>query len=141
MRQFSKTISINSAPARVWRVLSDVDHWPEWTKSVTSVQRQEQNSLLLGSKVRIEQPKLKPAIWTVTSWEPEKSFTWVSKSAGVTVTAGHEIVQTSDGCDLILTIHFGGLLGGLIGLLMGRMTSEYMSIEAEGLKHRAEAAA
>ncbi|MDB5345748.1 MAG: hypothetical protein JWP89_4125 [Schlesneria sp.] len=125
----------------MWQVLADVETWPQWTKSVRSVQRLDQTAMSLGSKVRIEQPKLKPAVWTVTIWEPEQSFTWVSKSPGVTVTAGHQIVPTSEGCRVILTIHFGGLLGGVIGLLMGRLTSEYMAIEANGLKHRAEAAA
>lgn len=138
MRQFSKTISIAATPSAVWRVLADVDAWPQWTKSVTSVERLNQQSMALGTQVRIVQPKLKPAVWTVTEWQAEKSFTWVSKNPGVTVTAGHEIVRTSAGCDVVLTIHFGGLLGGVIGLLVGRLTNEYMTMEANGLKHRAE---
>jgi ribosome-associated toxin RatA of RatAB toxin-antitoxin module len=139
MRQFSKTVSISAMPTKVWQVLADVDTWPQWTKSVTSAERVNQNVMALGAQVRIVQPKLTPAVWTVTDWQPEQSFTWISKNPGVTVTARHQIVPTSEGCQVILTIHFGGLLGGVIGLLMGRLTSEYMAMEANGLKQRAEA--
>lgn len=137
MRDFSKTISIAASPAEVWRVLADVERWPQWTKSVKSVQRLDQSPLAVGSQVRIEQPKLRPAIWTVTVWKPEKSFTWVSKS-GVTVTGVHEIIPTPNGCDVVLTIHFGGFLGGVVGFFAGRLTTEYMAMEANGLKQRAE---
>jgi uncharacterized protein YndB with AHSA1/START domain len=138
MRQFSKTVSISAPPAVVWRILADVDAWPQWTKSVTSVERVKQNTMASGAQVRIVQPKLKPAVWTVTDWQPEQSFTWISKNPGVTVTAGHLIIRTSEGCDVVLTIHFGGMLGGLVGLFAGRLTSEYMALEANGLKHRAQ---
>lgn len=137
MRHFSKTISIAASPAQVWRVLADVERWPEWTQSVKSVQRLDTASMTVGSQVRIEQPKLRPAIWTVTVWVPEKSFTWVSKS-GVTVTGAHEILPTSNGCDVVLTIHFGGLLGSVVGYFAGQLTTEYMAMEANGLKQRAE---
>jgi hypothetical protein len=30
------------------------------------------------------------------------------------------------------------MLGGLVGLFAGRLTSEYMALEANGLKHRAQ---
>lgn len=138
MRPFSKTIGISASPAKVWQILVDVDQWPQWTKSVTSVERLNENVMAAGAQVRIVQPKLKPAVWTVTQWLPERSFTWISKSPGVTVTAGHEVVRTSAGCDVVLTIHFGGMLGGLVGLIAGRLTNEYMAMEANGLKHRAE---
>lgn len=138
MRQFSKTISISASPATVWQILVDVDQWPQWTRSVTSVERLNEKKMAVGAAVRIVQPKLRPAVWTVTQWLPERSFTWISKSPGVTVTAGHEIVRTSAGCDVALTIHFGGMLGGLVGLIAARLTNEYMEMEANGLKHRAE---
>lgn len=137
MRHFSKTISIAASPADVWKVLADVERWPQWTKSVKSVQRLDQKPMAVGSQTRIEQPKLRPATWTVTVWEPEKSFTWVSKS-GVTVTGVHEIIPTPRGCDVNLTIHFGGLLGGVIGFFAGSLTTEYMAMEANGLKRQAE---
>lgn len=139
MRDFTTRIHIEATRSEIWRVLVDFENWPQWTASVKSSRRLDHSPIAIGSRVLIEQPKLRPTVWTVTSWDPETCFVWQSKSPGVLVTASHEVVPDATGCQVTLNIHFGGILSGLVGLLAGRLTTEYMSMEARGLKTRAEA--
>jgi uncharacterized protein YndB with AHSA1/START domain len=36
---FAISIEIATPPDRVWAVLSDIEKWPEWTPSITSIER------------------------------------------------------------------------------------------------------
>ena len=139
MSELTTRISIHAPASRVWQTLIDVERWPEWTPSVRKIERLDPTPLGLGGRVRIEQPKLAPAVWTVTDWRPEAAFTWVSRRPGIVVTAVHAIdVTTASACDATLTVCFEGLLAPLVRLLSGRLTQHYMGLEAAGLKRVCE---
>ena len=74
-RKFSITIDINAPAERVWSVMSDIDRWHEWTPSITSVKRLGDGAFAVGTRVRIRQPGLPPAVWKLTAIEPGQSFT------------------------------------------------------------------
>jgi Polyketide cyclase / dehydrase and lipid transport len=48
------TVRVAAAPQRVWEVLADVENWPSWTPSVTSITRLDGGPLRIGSKVKIK---------------------------------------------------------------------------------------
>lgn len=123
---------------RVWSVLVDVERTPEWSASMTSVQRLDDGPFGVGSRVRIEQPRLPPAVWQVTELTAERSFTWVTAAAGVRTTAIHVLEPTEDGTRATLVVEQTGLLAGVVGLLLGRMTRRYVDTELAGLTTRAE---
>ncbi len=83
------TIDIDADAARVWEILSDVERWPEWTPTVTSVERLDRRPFGVGSRFRIRQPKLPTAVWTVTTLEPGCYFEWRNVSPGLTSVGGH----------------------------------------------------
>ena len=89
MNRFSITADIPEAPDRVWAVLADVERWPEWTPTVTRVRRLDQGPLAVGSRVRIHQPRLLPAIWRIVELADGRRFTWVTGSLGVRAIAEH----------------------------------------------------
>ncbi len=136
---YETSIAIKADAGKVWAVLVDVDRWAEWTESVTSARRLDQGPLVVGSQASIRQPRLRPAVWTVTTLEPGTSFAWASRNPGVITVGGHRIAPNPDGTvEFTLTIDHRGPLASLIWLLTGSLTRRYLQTEATGLKHRVE---
>ena len=136
------SIEIAAPPERVWEILADVERWPEWTASVTSVRRLDHGPLDVGSRVEVVQPKIPKGTYTVTVLEPGSLFTWEQRQPGSTVTAHHRVTPLPDGGSRVdLTVAMSGALGGIVGRMYRRLTERYLAIEAAGLKSRAEARA
>ncbi|WP_194898534.1 SRPBCC family protein [Catenulispora pinisilvae] len=139
--KFRTAIDIDATPATVWRTLTDVESWPKWTASMTSVERLQKGELGQGSTARVTQPKLKPTVYTVTEYDAGKSFVWEMKATGVKVSAVHVVEAVGEGhARMTLGIEQTGALSGLISLLLGKRTRQYVQMEAEGLKKAAETA-
>jgi uncharacterized membrane protein len=140
MKSFRTTIDIKAPPQRVWAVLSDIEGWPDWTASVTSVQRLDRGPLVVGSRARLRQPKLRPAIWQITKVEKNAGFTWTTKSPGLLVTGHHAIepLEKGSASRVTLAVEFAGWLSPLVAWLTRRLNEEYLGIEAAGLKKRSE---
>src|SRR5437763_9017317 len=135
------TTDIDAAPALVWEVLMDLEHWPEWTASISKVEVLDAGPFAIGSRVRIKQPKLPAVVWVVTALEPERFFAWRARSRGVDTTASHRLqARGADGVTFVNAIDQGGPLGGIAALFYGGLTRRYIAIEADGLKRRCERA-
>lgn len=105
---------------------------------MTRIEELDSRPMGLRSRVRIEQPGLRPTVWVVTAWEPETRFVWEAESFGVAVTGSHILDACEEGCEVTLGLRFDGGLGGLVGLLKGRLAERYVRLEAEGLKARSQ---
>ena len=136
------SIDVAAAPDRVWKVLVDVERWPEWTDSVTSVRRPGAGPLAVGSRVEISQPRIPTGTYTVTALQPGSAFTWEQRQPGSTVSAHHECTALPDGGTRVdLQIVMSGAVGRVVGRLYGKLTERHLAIEAAGLKARAEGVA
>jgi uncharacterized membrane protein len=137
--EFKVRIDIAQEPDVIWSVLMDLERWPEWTRSMTSVKRLDSGRLGIGSQVRIQQPKLKTLTWRVSEFVEGRVFAWDGQSPGLFVRARHEVQSSgSSGALVILTIEQSGWLSPLVNLLYGKLTKDYMEMEAQGLKRRSE---
>jgi hypothetical protein len=75
----------------------------------------------------------------VTSVEPPTRFTWVARTIGTRMTAGHTLVRTAPArTELTLAFSFEGWLGGLVGRMTGRLVQSYLDTEAVSLRRDAE---
>jgi hypothetical protein len=135
---FSISIAIAAPAERVWTVMSDIEHWSEWTSSVTSIEHLSGGPLRVGSRARIRQPKFPPGVWRITELEPGRSFTWVTGSPLLRAVARHWVESDRDGSRAFLSLHLGGLLGPLFGWLTRDINNRYLELEANGLKRRSE---
>ena len=138
MTDFGTMVEISAPPERVWAVISDIERWPEWTPSVTRIERLDAGPLAVGHRARIRQPRLLPAVWRVTALEPGRGFTWVTRSPGVHVTGGHWVEPAGAGSRAHITLRFDGILARLVARLAGERTTRYLALEARGLKERSE---
>lgn len=138
MPSYSESVLIHASPEKVWSFISDLDTWTTWTPTVTKLERFDQDALKIGSRARLYQPKLRPAIWEITDWRPNQSFTWVSTAPGLKTIAEHALEPTDSGCRLTLRLHFQGPLGGVVGAFASSLSREYLRLEANGLKRHSE---
>lgn len=138
--RFESSAVIAAPVERVWEVYVDVERWPEWTDSVTSVERLDSGPLTIGSRARIVQPKLPRAVWTVTEIEPGRHFRWESKAPGVTTVGGHYVRPEGDGCRATARLDQHGPLGLVLGALGKGLTNRYLQMEVQGLRRRCESA-
>ena len=137
---FETTVEIDAPVDRVWDILVDVERWPEWTASMTNVERLSGSALVKGATARIKQPRMPSLVWEVTEIEAGASFTWRTSSAGVTTVGSHVIrPAVNDRSAVTLGVDQSGPLAPLTGLLTSRLTRRYVEMEARGLKQRCEA--
>jgi Polyketide cyclase / dehydrase and lipid transport len=141
MSTYKMVEDILAAPDTVFAVLCDVDRWPNWTPTMTRVKRLEGGVFGLGSRTELEQPKLKTTVWTVSDFVAGQSFTWVTRSPGVLMTAAHAVEAHVSGCRVTLSIEVRGWLQGLVTLLYGRLIHDYVTTEGRSLKSHCEALA
>jgi hypothetical protein len=135
------SIDIAAAPADVFAVLCDVESWPEWTASVTSVKRMEGGPFGPGSRALVRQPRLRPAVWQVTAFVDGRRFTWATVNPGVRTDGDHVIEPVGTGSRVTLSLRFSGFLAPLVGRIYRGLSRRYLSLEAQGLKARCESRA
>jgi uncharacterized protein YndB with AHSA1/START domain len=123
----------------VWATLMDVERWSEWTRTFDSLERLDTGAFGIGSRARIRQPRIPVAIWTVTEFEPGRSFTWISEAIGIKSVATHRLEPRGDGTvTLTLGLVQTGWLAWLVRSRAEKTAREYLAIEAQGLKRRCE---
>jgi len=137
---FSVAVNIDAPPEQVFAVLCDVERWPEWTPTMTKVQRLDQGPFTVGSTAEVRQPKLRPAVWTVTELEI-RNFTWATSALGLRMRAGHAVERQGTGSRVELSFRISGFLGPVIARLYGGLIEEYVTTESRKLKQRVESAA
>jgi uncharacterized membrane protein len=138
---FETTIEVNAPLDLVWSRMIDVRRWPEITASVRQVTILGDGPLAVSTRVRIKQPGMPMLTWEVTEIEPKASFTWQSRSPGVTTVGTHTVAETAHGVSVTLGVRQSGPISAVVGLLMGNKTKRYVQMEATGLKQRSESAA
>lgn len=133
------SVDVAAPPDLVWEVLVDVERWPEWTDSVTSVRALDEGPLAVGSRVEVAQPKIPLGTYTVTALDAPRVFTWEQRQPGSTVAAHHECTPLADGGTRVdLRVVMSGPVGAVVGRLYVRLTDRYLAMESAGLKKRAE---
>ena len=135
---YEETVEIDAGPRRVWEVLVDVESWPEWTPSMTTVEMVTPRPLGPGSRVAIKQPRLSPVAMTVDRYVEGQSFAWSSRAAGLRTIADHVVEATPTGSRVTLVLTQSGPLAGFVRLAYGRMIRRYVHMESRGLKERSE---
>ncbi len=131
--------SMIAAPvSHVWPILADVENWPRWAESFTSIERLDDAPFDAGVRVRIKQPKLPAGNWTITDWRPEDNFSWLSRGPAIVTTGDHTLAPEGEGCVFRQRLAFEGLAGEIAARVWRGLITRYMELEAVGIKRKAE---
>lgn len=131
-------IAIDASAELVWDVFSDVERWPDWTESVTSLKALDGPGLAVGKRFEIKQPRLPKLVWEVTELDEGASWTWEQRSPGGRTIASHEVISEGDRTLVRQRLDQRGPVGALFARLMRGTTKRYLELEARGLKARSE---
>jgi len=134
-------VKIDASAEEVWAILSDVERWYEWTASIKSILLLDPKPLHVGSRGLVDQPRLPRTIWQVTELVRNQGFNWEAKSIGAHTVGEHWITPDSQGgVNVVLRVRQTGWLAWIFQPLIGKITREYVAMEAKGLKLRCEKA-
>jgi hypothetical protein len=131
---------IEADPAVVWALTVDIERWPELTPTITEVTVLDDGPLRPGRRARVKQPAQRPAVWTVSRFEPGTTFEWWTRVGPVTMTGGHHLSADPGGCVNVLTLEVTGRGAGLAERLVGARIARAIDTENRGFKAAAEAA-
>lgn len=134
-------LEIDAPATVVWRVYTDVEHWPDWTASITAVEPLDSAELAIGRRYVITQPRFPRLVWAVTRLEAGTSWTWEQRSFGGVTIADH-IVEAigAERTRVTQRLEQRGPIGSTVGRLTRGLTRRYLDMEARGLSTAAQAA-
>ncbi|CAG6396596.1 SRPBCC family protein [Streptomyces cocklensis] len=130
---YAYSLTVDAPAPRVWQVLTEVEHWPELTASMTSVRGLDGPRPVLGARFEVRQPRLRRAVWTVTRLDEGTAFDWESRAPGVLSRGTHLLEPDGSATRLTLAIDQTGILAWPIALLAGTMIRRYVAMEARGI--------
>jgi hypothetical protein len=125
----------------VWQVLADVEHWRDWTPTVTEIKPLSNSGLTVGARYRVVQPRVRPAIYEVTECVPNQTFTWVQMFFGGVMIADHRLSSRNSATEVELSFTSKGLLANIVGKMFSKIISDHVATEAKSLKNRCDSLA
>ena len=132
------SIYIDAPIETVWAVTQDVEKWPDWTPTVTSVRLLSGAVLGLGTVARIKQPLQPESAWVVTEFTPGKRFAWQTTRSGLTMVGTHDLSAEGRGTRNVLSVDAKGPVALLVWPVLRFAIRKALSDENQGLKCRCE---
>ena len=132
------SIHIDAPIETVWSVTQDVEKWPDWTPTVTSVRLLSGAVLGLGAVARIKQPLQPESARVVTEFTPGKRFAWQTTRSGLTMVGTHDLSAEGRGTRNVLSVDAKGPVALLVWPVLRFAIRKALSDENQGLKCRCE---
>ncbi|NMO90468.1 SRPBCC family protein [Actinomycetospora sp. TBRC 11914] len=135
---YRTTVDVAAPAERVWSLVADVEAWPSWTPTMTTVELQGPR-LEPGVPVRVRQPGHRPDVYTVLAVDGHR-FLWAARKTGYRQWADHRVESVDPShCRVELAFGVDGVLAPVVGTLARRLVVRSVDTEAASLKARAEA--
>jgi hypothetical protein len=137
-----KTIErfVTSAPVEVvWQLLTDVEHWRDWTPTILAITPLTEEGLRVGARYSAKQPGLLPAVYEVTHYIPNETFTWVQKLPGGELIGDHRVAARDGATEVQLSFYSKGLFANIAAMLFSGKIRNNVAIEATCLEERCDA--
>lgn len=136
--RWTDTIDIDAPADIVWALTVDIESWPAYTPTMTSIRRLDPGPLRVRSRALVKQPRQRAAIWTVIDLAVGREFSWRSKRRALTMTGTHLLEPRAGGTRQTLSVHIEGPLSSLVGAAFGGLVRRSLQAENAGFKTEAE---
>lgn len=134
-RKYQTSVTVPATKDAVWAVVRDVESWPRWTPTMSSVRCVSDERGVVGAAYEIKQPGLAKSVLVVDEWNEGRSFSWSSTAAGVRTRADHLLTDVGpDRTAVTLSFEVHGPGAGLVWAFVGRKIRRYVDTEASSLK-------
>lgn len=131
-------IHIDAPLGLVWSVTQDVERWPEWTPTVTSVRLLGERPIRVGSVAVIKQPMQPQSQWVVTELSANQRFAWETRRPGLYLIGIHDLAASEGGTRNVLRVEASGLLAVALWPILRFAMQKALRDENRGLKARCE---
>lgn len=138
LRRIEHEIEIEAPVGVVWALTEAIEGWPDFTPTMTRIERLDDGPLAAGSRARVKQPWQREAVWTVTTIDPPTRFAWKRRMGPMTIVATHALVETGRGCTQTLTVEMTGFGSAVFGVLSGAQIYGSLGAENKSFRRRAE---
>ena len=131
-RHYAVHVDIDAPMSVVWGLMADLESWPTWTPTMTSVRRASGTGV--GATYEVRQPRMPASTLVIDEWIDGTSFTWSSRERAASLSAHHVLADDGRGGTIVtLSIDLSGPLSAIVWLLWGRMIRRYVDTEAAAL--------
>ncbi len=137
--KLENTIEIKASMAHIWAVTYDIENWPQWTPTISSVKKCDREQTAVGSKAWVKQPAMKKTEWTITALNEPECFVWTARIFGMPSVATHTIFEKEGKTYNRLGFEMTGQLARLLGPILRPQLQKALIIENKGLKAFCEA--
>jgi hypothetical protein len=95
--------------------------------------------LAVGSRVRVVPKAMPGSVWTVTEYEPPRSYTWTTQLApGLGLVAGHVLETKDQGTTATFSLATSGPVGAVLSPLLSIVFRRNTRLATAGLKRDCE---
>lgn len=134
---YRTTVEVAAPAAAVWAIVRDVETWPSWTPTMSTVDLQGAE-FEPGATVLVSQLGRRPDVYTVLAVDSRR-FLWAARKTGFRQWADHRVEGLGpDLCRVELAFGIDGALAPVIGPFARRTVVRMVDTEAASLKTRAE---
>jgi len=131
-RSFEGSSRSTATPEQAWAVWTDPSIW----KGGPIARARLHGAFDVGGKITVRVRGYTPLTSTITRIEPQRLWTGVAKTPGLTMTIDHIIEPADSGILLTERAALSGPLAGLVARLLGRrMESTYVKTTAHCARH------
>jgi len=130
-----KEITIDAPLARVWKIQTDIENWPEWQPGVTSAKLE--GELAVGTVFRWKAAGLNITS-TIQVLEPQRQIGWTGNSLGMRAVHMWRFEPQGDSTHVITEESLSGWLARLLRLFSPEFLDNSMERSLQVLKKHVE---
>jgi carbon monoxide dehydrogenase subunit G len=135
--KFESSVEINAPVKKVWRLIDDLEEWPQWMPSIKKIERVSKGPLTVGSQLSVTARVSRLTVrllMTITEFVSERAVVMQGRALGTKLTRFYTLEPVNDKTRVTV----GGQVSGILAWLARRGGQAISEEIVEGLKKKIE---